>query len=54
MNDNLWYIYNYEPNVCDECGSMGHVAVWRKGDTDVFVTVCGYCDQEWREKQVLK
>ena len=53
MSDNLWYIYDYEPNVCDECGSMGHVAVWRKGDTDVFVTVCGYCDQEWREKQVL-
>lgn len=53
MTDNFWYIYDYEPNDCDECGTHASCAIWRKGDTDVFMAVCGYCDQPWREKKIL-
>jgi len=52
MSD-LWTIYDYEQNTCDECGVLAHVAVWRKVNTDEFITVCGYCDQDWREKKLF-
>lgn len=48
MSDNLWYIYDYDNVSCDECYRPASCAIWRKGDTDQFIAVCGYCDQDWR------
>jgi hypothetical protein len=53
MKDNLWYIYDFEQRPCDECGSMANCAIWHRDKTGDFIAVCGYCDQEWKNKRIL-
>lgn len=54
MSQNLWYIYDYDSCRCDECGRDDiSCAIWRKAETDEFLAVCGYCDQEFTEKKLF-
>lgn len=53
MSEQLWYIYDFENCLCDECGKEAACAIWRQFDTGNFVSVCGVCDQPWRDKRIL-